>query len=340
MWIEKTKTGLRLCDRVKINGKTRRISVPLEKDTAQARRKATEALNDKIGTICRPMNKTPLETAIDDYITTKDCRESSRTVVGNALKQVAAILGPDTPISDITTGLIKREFTKSTKRPKTKTRLLGLFKTFLRWCVECEYINSVPLIPRFKDNTPQKKSEEKYLEANELKAVLAQMSGMTYYITSFLALSGCRIGETAELTMDDIDDYVHIREGKTDSSVRDIFIQPELKELLTEYKKWRALFLMSHGIRTDRLFFARNGNNFSKTSYREILSKIESPKKIHPHIFRHTHTALMAEGGMSLEAISRRLGHADCKITREVYYHVTEKQKKKDEELLSNIRIL
>lgn len=340
MWIEKTKTGLRLCDRVKINGKTRRISVPLEKDTAQARRRATEALNSKRETICQPLSKTALKSVVDDYVKTKDCRESSRTVIGNDLQQMVNILGEKTPISEITSGLLRREMTKSNKKARTKNRLLGIFKTFLRWCVECEYINSVPLIPRFKDNTPPKKSEEKYLEADELKAVLAQMSGMTYYITSFLALSGCRIGETTELTMDDIDDYVHIREGKTDSSVRDIFIQPELKELLTEYKKWRTLYMMSRGIRTDRLFFARNGNTFSATSYREILSKIESSKRIHPHIFRHTHTALMAEAGMSLEAISRRLGHADCKITKEVYYHVTKKQKKKDEEMLSNIRIL
>lgn len=60
-------------------------------------------------------------------------------------------------------------------------------------------------------------------------------------------------------------------------------------------------------------------------------------------VCRSTHcgilTAMLAEAGVPLEAISRRLGHADSKITREVYYHVTEKMKEKENEMIKKVRI-
>lgn len=55
---------------------------------------------------------------------------------------------------------------------------------------------------------------------------------------------------------------------------------------------------------------------------------------------RHTHVALMAEQGVSLEVISRRLGHSNSKITREIYHHVTKKMQEKDNQQIKDIKIL
>ena len=63
-------------------------------------------------------------------------------------------------------------------------------------------------------------------------------------------------------------------------------------------------------------------------------------KTISPHTLRHTHASLLAAAGMSLDAISRRLGHSDSAITKEVYLHVTEKLKKQEEEQLSKVKLL
>ena len=49
---------------------------------------------------------------------------------------------------------------------------------------------------------------------------------------------------------------------------------------------------------------------------------------------------MLAEAGVPLETISRRLGHSDSKITREVYMHVTEGMKRQDRERLEKVRIL
>lgn len=55
---------------------------------------------------------------------------------------------------------------------------------------------------------------------------------------------------------------------------------------------------------------------------------------------RHTHVALMAEHGVPIETISRRLGHTNNKITLDIYFHITEKMKEKDMEQIKAIKIL
>ena len=55
---------------------------------------------------------------------------------------------------------------------------------------------------------------------------------------------------------------------------------------------------------------------------------------------RHTHVALMAENGVSLDAISRRLGHENSKITKDIYFHVTKKMKEQDNAQFQKVNIL
>ena len=55
---------------------------------------------------------------------------------------------------------------------------------------------------------------------------------------------------------------------------------------------------------------------------------------------RHTHVALMAEQRIPLDVISRRIGHANSKVTREIYFHVTKKMKERDNQLVQAVKIL
>ena len=79
MWIETTKSGKRLRDRVVVDGKTYQISVPLEKDTQQARNKAMAALEEKRRDISTPVCEKPLNDILGAYLS-RDIRESTRKV--------------------------------------------------------------------------------------------------------------------------------------------------------------------------------------------------------------------------------------------------------------------
>ena len=58
------------------------------------------------------------------------------------------------------------------------------------------------------------------------------------------------------------------------------------------------------------------------------------------HELSHTHASLMMENGMSEDSISRRLGHTDSKITKEIYLHATKKLKEKENNQIKSIKIL
>ncbi|MNB79525.1 Transposase [compost metagenome] len=64
----------------------------------------------------------------------------------------------------------------------------------------------------------------------------------------------------------------------------------------------------------------------------EVLKKTELPIDLTPHKLRHTYTSLMAEAGVELAAIQRQLGHANDRITTQIYLHVTKAKRKSNVE--------
>lgn len=345
MWVENG----RLYDRFKDNdGKLRKISVPLPKDTPQARRIAQNALSDKIADKLSNASEIRLNDAITLYLKQKDVKLTTLTNQKSALDQVVKILG-DMPVKMISSPLVKRKFSMSGKPATALNRYILIFNAFLKWCHEFGHVETLIHVSNFPVKPEKKDAADLYLERDELLRVLDALDGSMHgYVCRFMVLTGCRIGEALALTVDDLDDYVHITKTvtylgtiqtpKSVTSERDIFIQPELRAMLREYYEWRRLHMFAHGIRTNLLFYSLNGSPMYAPNLRLALRKIDP--KLHPHIFRHTHVALLAEQGVPLEAISRRLGHSDTKITAKVYYHVTEKTKKREEEIIARTSIL
>ena len=350
-WIERTRSGsLRMVERVKdANGKQRRVSVPLEKDTPRARKAAETALFLKVRENAQPVSEMPLNRAIEEYLRAKDCRESTRQNLGFIMNRVLRILGPDVRLSSITPGTVARAFLLADAPPHTMNRTINAFKVFSKWLYNLDYTeeNLGARLQYLKDKRPEKTPEQLYLEPERLQALVDSLHGMPNYFTRFLALTGMRIGEASALTPDDIGEkYIEITkaysqtsgeitEPKTRASVRRIFIQPELAEMLAEFRKWRALDIMATGLRPATFFYSRTGGLYYEHLFNKIL-----PREIHPHMLRHTHVAILAAQGVSLDAIARRLGHEGTAITKKVYYHVTERQREKDEAALASVRIL
>lgn len=59
-----------------------------------------------------------------------------------------------------------------------------------------------------------------------------------------------------------------------------------------------------------------------------LLRMTSIKKHATPHIFRHTHISMLAEAGVYLTTIMKRVGHDDQETTLNIYTHVTEKMKK------------
>ena len=108
--------------------------------------------------------------------------------------------------------------------------------------------------------------------------------------------------------------------AKSDSSNRQVYLPPEAVEI---YKR--------HDLGRKFLFTKKTTKNaIEANSVNKYLKRIApyagiDPDKLTSHIFRHTHVSKLAEQGIPLEMIKKRVGHADSKITEAIYYHITGK---------------
>lgn len=207
----------------------------------------------------------------------------------------------------------------------------------------------------------------KYMEKPQLAEFLrlAKSRGLDqdFEIFCVMAYTGMRIGEVCALKWSDIDfekqtiaingtlynpydrsDRYEILTPKTRSSKRVIEIDQNLVKLLQDHKIRQNEFKMRHRNIYHDLDFVfgrmdKPNNNIAHYGYPmprrmvelrmdRITQWMDLPARMTPHSLRHTHTSLLAEAGVSLEAIMERLGHKDDRITRTIYLHVTQQMKR------------
>lgn len=210
-------------------------------------------------------------------------------------------------------------------------------------------------ITKYKDETKRKRLEEKFMEASEVSMLIDSMNIETWKdLSLFLVLTGLRVGEAIALDYTDIDipnrnisitkTYDHnnnvVTTPKTRSSVRDVSIQDELLPLCIRLVKEAKINLLMHG---EPALFHHRGKRVLYDSYRIYVTNNSEKvlgRRIGPHTLRHTHASLCFENGMAIDEISRRLGHEDSKITREIYTHITERLKEKEKEKMRSVKLL
>ena len=164
--------------------------------------------------------------------------------------------------------------------------------------------------------------------------------------------TGMRVGEVCALNCDDIDleeDILHVRHTlqripviggstktavvigspKSDSSVRDIPISKDLKEVLQRFYK-PGTYLLT-GDREKTVEPRTMENRFAG-----ILKKC-GLRQVNYHTTRHTFATRCVERGMDPKTLSELLGHSSVATTLDYYVHLSMKQKAEGLELLSDL---
>lgn len=368
MWTEPQKNGkVKFVERYEdfMTGKSRKVSVTLDKDTAASRKLAMQALSHKIDAALGSSKKREITLKElvnkyrDDQILT--VKKSTYTRNFHACNTILSILGENTIVERMTAQYIRSTFLKTKKPAGTLNEHLARLKSLIRWGFHNDYISDISFIDkieRFKDIPHKEKIQDKFLEGNELKELLNQMDVTPWrLLTKFLALSGLRFGEAAALTKRDVDisnSLIHVTKTydsvneettspKTLCSIRDVYMQEELNNVCKEINAYmlRQRLLLQY---SSTLFLAsKDGTHIKYYAYNKYLKETAIKvlkREITPHALRHTHASLLLEQGISIDTISRRLGHENSQITKEIYLHVTEKLKSKDNELLSQVKIM
>lgn len=372
MWSEKLPSGkVRFAERYEdpLTGEQKKVSITMEKDTASARKQAQAALQDKIS---EKVDKLLSQTKKDDlrlselvelYRADQNVSVSKSTYARNyhAANTIMKYLGESTIVSRITAGYVKEQFLAHDEAAGTFNERIARFKALIRWGYEHDYISDIRYLDKLKpmsDREKKEKLQDKYLESDELKKLLNAMSIQKWrYLAELTALSGMRCGEAISLNMDDVNfgnhtitvnktyDVVNkiITPPKTLCSNREIYMQPELEKLCRKIRSYTLSGKLKYGYQTDLFMCDVNGKYLEYPAYNKYLGEISKRtigRKVTTHIMRHTHVSLMAEAGVPLETITRRVGHESSDITRRIYLHVTKRQEEKDREKLKTVKIL
>lgn len=371
MWVENTNKGkFKFIERYKdpLTLKYKRVSITMDKNTAQTRKMAQGELQKKIDVLLSNVHYTQKNYTFHELVEAYRIdqlhlvKQSTYSRNYHACNTLISILGENTLVNRFTASYVKKSFIETGKSSGTLNEHLKRFKALMRWGYENDIVNDISFLSKIKPftDTPRRvKIQDKFLEKEELQAVINEMSDSTWILlTKFLALTGMRVGEACALRVDDVDldnrtihvnknfDYINKVETSTKNeySSREVHMQPELFQVCKDINMLMQKRRICYNIKNCKLFiFDATGSHIHYPAYNKYLktyAKKVTEKHITVHALRHTHASLLLEQGFSLDEIARRLGHGNSKVTREIYTHVTKKLKEKDNAKLDHVSLL
>lgn len=189
-----------------------------------------------------------------------------------------------------------------------------------------------------------KSAQLKFLDADDMHKLATEVNKnikLTSTSKSMIytgLMTGMRVAEVSALTWADIDwknktirinkswDYVYgekFKPTKTKSSIRTISITDDL---LNHLKQLRALQIAGKLDNPDHLIFLNKRGRIPTPGACDLLLKKYHTelgiKRISFHGLRHTHASYLLYCGVKMEYISKRLGHKNSSITRNIYAHI------------------
>ncbi len=249
-----------------------------------------------------------------------------------------------------------------------KQKIFSLFRSLLNYAVKMEYISSNPLtkLGNFKDANIIKPEMDYYTSEEFLKFLAAakncaeeseKKTGSIYEWNYYMFFSiafygGMRKGEINALKWTDVSDNdikitrsitQKLKGGdretppKNQSSIRTIQIPTPLQKALTEHKeRYKQISGFSNDWRIC------GGENCIRDTTLEKRNKLYAEKaglkKIRIHDYRHSHASLLANNGINIQEIARRLGHNNIEMTWNVYSHLYPREEERALEILNKIK--
>ena len=219
----------------------------------------------------------------------------------------------------------QNEIIKLNLRPSTLNTIHVHCSNLLNFAIKYYGLKENPL--RLIGSIGKKESSKNFWEIEEFNKFIKTIYNNKYrVIFSLLFFSGMRIGELLALNIGDFDfknNTISINKSKmistgeltttkTSYSVRIIDMPALIMQMMRDYIK-------SFKVIPNPLF------QITPTALLQTLVKyarIAGVKRIRIHDLRHSHASLLIHKGVSITAISRRLGHKSPKITLEVYSHM------------------
>ena len=360
MWMEELPNGkYKFFERYKdpYTEKLKKVSVTLEKKTPQARNQAAVLLQEKIN---KKISTKQVESITFEEIYNLFYNSWSKAVKASTKHNytfVDATMKREIPSNTLLANIDRRyiqskiENIIDSKGYHTAYRVRSRLKSIFDYAVQYSYIQNnevdytvIPKKPETLEDVEKKRN--KFLTMEEIKALVDALNNRPYQqkyadMVTVLALTGMRYGELTALQLKNIDfenNKIEITGNfdsinkiktlpKTARSIRTILvsdavikaIQRQVVRLTERYQPLKD---------DDYIFCLEVWNSpITLSSFIQIIKKYGEKagikKNLSSHIFRHSHISYLAEAGLPIKSIMDRVGHANAKMTLEIYSHTT-----------------
>lgn len=214
----------------------------------------------------------------------------------------------------------------------TVARKIASIRAFYRFLYQEEIIDNNPTDAIVTPKQP--KTLPNFMSEDEVENILRNVKIETpagyrnRVILELLWASGMRISELSGLNYENLNlEQNEIRVFGKGAKERIVLIPNKTKENLINYiENVSDLICKTPKDPSSPLFINYNGYRLQNQSIRkalkEVVEKIELPKKVTPHVFRHSFATKLLEGGADLRIVQELLGHSSIKNTQ-IYTHVT-----------------
>ena len=220
----------------------------------------------------------------------------------------------------------------------TIARKVASIRTFYKYLFRERYMDSNPAVSLSAPKRP--KSLPKFLTPDEVEQILNNVKIDTpagfrnRVILELLWATGMRVSELSNLNFGDINlEENEIRVIGKGAKERIVLMSDRAKEYLVQYIN-SARKLIAPGYNTGEidentpLFINSTGFRLQNKTIRKVINetveKIELPKKVTPHVFRHSFATKLIENGADLRVVQELLGHAGISNTQ-IYTHISVK---------------
>ena len=250
---------------------------------------------------------------------------------------------------------------------KTKKNVYSELRTMFNYAVRMEYLPKSPLVKvgNFKDPLATKQ-EINFYTPDEFRAYIHAAKEMAlqkqktendlfewnYYVFFNMAFyTGLRKGEIHALRWCDIDGaYLSVKHSitqklhnedvetppKNKSSIRTIQIPLPLIKILDEHKK-RQMLLGNWSSDHRVLGEERCLRDTTIQKRNNLYATLAGVKRIRIHDFRHSHASLLANMGINIQEVARRLGHAKIEMTWNTYSHLYPREEERAIAVLNQV---
>ena len=221
-------------------------------------------------------------------------------------------------------------------KKNTIARKIASIRTFYKYLYRERKVDSNPAMNLTSPKRP--KSLPKFLTPDEVEEILNNVKMETpsgfrnRAILELLWATGMRVSELSGLNFGDLNlEHNEIRVFGKGAKERIILVTDRAKSYLERYiNTARALipkgFPLEDVSESSPVFINNTGYRLQTKTIRNVINetveKIALPKKVTPHVFRHSFATHLIENGADLRVVQELLGHASISNTQ-IYTHVS-----------------